>query len=114
MKDVDAAQDVEAIWQEMELNKLALREAREMVATIDLATARIEFKPDGTILYANPIFCGAMGYTLDDILGQHHRMFMFPEEAEQAAYAEHWQRLAAGERDDLDLAASTQTMLGMR
>ena len=38
--------------------------------------AIIEFRMDGTIIIANDNFLGAIGYTLDEIQGQHHRMFV--------------------------------------
>lgn len=38
--------------------------------------AVIEFNPDGTIITANDIFLKAVGYELDEIVGQHHRIFV--------------------------------------
>lgn len=43
---------------------------------LEKSQAVIEFKPDGTILRANANFLGAVGYTLNEIKGQHHSMFM--------------------------------------
>ena len=45
------------------------------IAAIDRAQAVIEFKLDGTIVTANENFLGTLGYALDEIVGQHHRMF---------------------------------------
>lgn len=59
--------------------------------------AVIEFKPDGTIITANPLFLQTVGYSLDDIKGQHHRIFMPPDEVDTAAYQSFWPSLAAGE-----------------
>ncbi|MEM8924644.1 MAG: PAS domain-containing methyl-accepting chemotaxis protein [Actinomycetota bacterium] len=59
--------------------------------------AVIEFSPDGTILDANDMFLGATGYAIDDIVGQHHRMFMPPGEADTVDYQQFWPSLAAGE-----------------
>ena len=47
-------------------------------AAINKSQAVIEFKLDGTIVTANRIFLDAMGYTLDEIKGQHHGMFVDP------------------------------------
>ncbi|NBN64378.1 methyl-accepting chemotaxis protein [Pannonibacter tanglangensis] len=58
--------------------------------------AVIHFEPDGTILYANENFLAAMGYTLAEIQGRHHRMFCTKEHAESEAYREFWRQLAAG------------------
>ena len=56
----------------------------------------IEFKPDGTIVRANDLFLAATGYTLKEIQGQHHRIFMKAEEAAKPQYKDFWSALAAG------------------
>ncbi|WP_127559387.1 methyl-accepting chemotaxis protein [Saccharospirillum alexandrii] len=43
--------------------------------SLDRSMAVIEFSPDGTILDANTNFLEAVGYTLKDIVGKHHRIF---------------------------------------
>ena len=58
--------------------------------------ALIEFKPDGTILTANDNFLNALGYTLSEVQGQHHRMFVDAEYAKSAAYKQFWDDLAHG------------------
>jgi len=56
----------------------------------------IEFKPDGTIVRANDLFLAATGYTLKEIQGQHHRMFMKAEEVAKPQYKDFWSALASG------------------
>ncbi len=63
----------------------------------DRTTAAIEFEPNGTILTANELFLGTVGYALDEIRGQHHRMFMPPGDADTADYQDFWPSLARGE-----------------
>ena len=58
--------------------------------------ALIEFKPDGTIVTANENFLSAVGYSLDEIQGQHHHMFIDPAYAQSAGYQNFWKDLAAG------------------
>lgn len=67
------------------------------VNAISRSQAVIEFKPDGTILKANENFLNAMGYQMDEIAGQHHRIFMDPEEAGSPAYQQFWNTLAGGQ-----------------
>jgi methyl-accepting chemotaxis protein len=67
------------------------------IEAISKSQAVIEFKTDGTILTANQNFLGAMGYTLADIQGRHHSMFVDPEHAKSAEYKEFWLSLARGE-----------------
>lgn len=67
------------------------------IEAIRRSQAVIEFELDGTILYANENFLNCVGYTLDEIKGQHHKMFAEPEYAASTDYAAFWQRLNAGE-----------------
>lgn len=74
-------------------------EARELKAkfeAIGRTQAVIEFSMDGKILTANELFLNAMGYTLQEIMGQHHRMFVDSRDAVGAEYAEFWRTLRAG------------------
>ncbi|MCR9061536.1 MAG: PAS domain-containing methyl-accepting chemotaxis protein [Rhodobacteraceae bacterium] len=67
------------------------------VEAFSRSQAMIQFTPDGHILDANPNFLGAMGYTLDEVMGQHHRMFVDPDYGASQEYAGFWQDLARGE-----------------
>ena len=64
---------------------------------LNRSQAVIQFDPDGNILDANQNFLNAMGYTLKDIQGQHHRMFVSREYGQSPAYKEFWARLRLGE-----------------
>jgi methyl-accepting chemotaxis protein len=64
---------------------------------LDKSQAVIEFSMDGIILTANANFLEAVGYRLEDIQGQHHRMFMETQEAQSPEYADFWLRLNRGE-----------------
>ena len=61
------------------------------------AQAVIEFTLDGVVQTANDNFCAALGYRLDEIRGQHHRMFCDAAFAQSPDYQRLWQRLRAGE-----------------
>ncbi len=67
------------------------------LSAIDRSQAVIEFDPEGTILTANQNFLDAMGYSLDEIVGKHHRMFVDPSEAGSASYTEFWRKLQSGQ-----------------
>ncbi|MEW5687121.1 MAG: methyl-accepting chemotaxis protein [Pseudomonadota bacterium] len=67
------------------------------ITALSRAQAVIEFTVDGTILGANENFLSAMGYTLAEIVGKHHRMFVKPDEAAGADYDAFWARLNRGE-----------------
>ncbi|PIT01738.1 histidine kinase [Bradyrhizobium nitroreducens] len=77
--------------------KLKNADLAGQIAAIDKAQAVIEFNMDGTIITANANFLGALGYSLPEIKGQHHSMFVEPSERDSAAYREFWAALNRGE-----------------
>lgn len=74
-------------------------DAQGQLAAISKVQAIIEFELDGTIISANDLFLGALGYTSAEIVGQHHRMFVRPDERNTAEYAGFWRKLASGQHD---------------
>lgn len=68
-----------------------------LVDAIHRAQAVIEFEPDGTILTANENFLDTMGYALDEIRGEHHRIFVDDTYARSDEYQAFWDKLARGE-----------------
>jgi methyl-accepting chemotaxis protein len=69
------------------------------IDAIHKSQAVIEFDLNGHILTANQNFLDTMGYVLDEIQGQHHRMFIAPQERGSAQYAAFWERLGQGAHD---------------
>ncbi|MEQ8348020.1 MAG: PAS domain-containing methyl-accepting chemotaxis protein [Sneathiellaceae bacterium] len=67
------------------------------IAAIGKSQAVIEFELDGTIRWANENFLNAMGYSLDEVRGRHHRMFVLPAERDTGAYETFWATLRRGE-----------------
>ncbi|WP_010585909.1 methyl-accepting chemotaxis protein [Schlesneria paludicola] len=57
----------------------------------------IQFLPDGTVITANDNFLNAMGYSLDEIRGHHHRMFVDHQFAQTSDYRDFWAKLQRGE-----------------
>ncbi len=75
--------------------KLKNADLAGQIAAIDKAQAVIEFNMDGTIITANANFLGALGYSLAEIKGHHHSMFVEPSERDSGAYREFWARSTA-------------------
>ena len=75
----------------------AAQDALAEVAAINRSQAVIEFGLDGTIVTANENFLKALGYSLGEIRGKHHGMFVEPEVRDSADYREFWARLSRGE-----------------
>jgi len=67
------------------------------INAISMSQAVIEFNMDGTIIYANENFLTTMGYTLDEIKGQHHSLFAEPDFARSIEYKAFWEKLNRGE-----------------
>ncbi len=79
------------------LSELSSQEASAIVRAIDLSQAMIEFDLDGRILWSNRLFCEAMGYTAEELVGQHHSLFVSPGVAASNEYREFWNTLRSGE-----------------
>ncbi|MFQ2730224.1 methyl-accepting chemotaxis protein [Aeromonas caviae] len=56
----------------------------------------IEFTTDGYILDASPLFLHSVGYSLNEIVQQHHAMFCMKEDTDSPSYREFWRDLANG------------------
>ncbi|ERE11432.1 hypothetical protein O166_04940 [Pseudogulbenkiania ferrooxidans EGD-HP2] len=69
---------------------------QDIVKAIGAAQAVIQFKPDGTIIDANPIFLNLMGYSLNEVVGRHHGMFLPESEKNSASYQQFWTELQQG------------------
>ena len=67
------------------------------IAAISKAQAVIAFTLDGIVLDANENFLRTVGYSLDEIRGQHHSLFVEPAARASADYAAFWERLKQGE-----------------
>lgn len=76
---------------------LRLAEQMGQLDAIDKALAVIEFQLDGTVITANQNFLKALGYTLDEIKGKHHSMFVEESFRTSPEYKEFWAKLNRGE-----------------
>ncbi|WP_296949588.1 PAS domain-containing methyl-accepting chemotaxis protein [uncultured Massilia sp.] len=74
-------------------------ECAGLVEAIRKAQAVVEFDMDGTLISANENFLALLDYSLEDVWGEHHRVFCEDEYAASAAYRRFWQKLNRGEFD---------------
>ena len=86
-------------WWSGSADKKELAEVKSKLSAIEQSQAVIEFKLDGTILHANDNFLNAMGYRLDEIVGQHHSMFVDSQYRNSDEYRQFWDKLNRGEFD---------------
>ncbi|MDP3415131.1 methyl-accepting chemotaxis protein [Falsiroseomonas sp.] len=83
-------------WADAKARLLNLDYAAQLAA-IDRSQAVIEFDIDGTILSANANFLNTLGYTLDEVTGKHHSMFVDAAETDQPSYRALWDGLRGGQ-----------------
>ncbi|MBF0392163.1 MAG: PAS domain-containing methyl-accepting chemotaxis protein [Alphaproteobacteria bacterium] len=72
------------------------REMKAKLEALDKSQAVIEFKMDGTIVTANQNFLAALSYSLDEVRGRHHSMFVDADYARGAEYRQFWESLNRG------------------
>ena len=72
------------------------RDQQGMLEALDKVQAIIEFELDGTIIAANQNFLDTLNYAIDDIIGEHHKMFCDDEYVSSPEYTQMWQDLANG------------------
>jgi methyl-accepting chemotaxis protein len=67
------------------------------INAISKSQAVIQFNMDGTIITANDNFLNAFGYSLAEINGRHHSIFVDPKDRDSVAYLQFWEALNRGE-----------------
>jgi PAS domain S-box-containing protein len=72
-------------------------DAKKQLTSINQSFAVIEFDLDSTILYANQNFLEAMGYTLEEVVGKKHKIFVTPDYAKTDEYKTLWDNLRKGD-----------------
>ncbi len=77
----------------------ALQDMKGQLAAINKVLGVIEFGLDGKVLTANENFLRLLGYTVDEIRGQHHGMFVDPAYRQSVDYRLFWEKLGRGEYD---------------
>ena len=77
--------------------KLIQNEFMTQLDAISKVNAVIEFTPEGTVSYANENFLKTMGYSLDEIKGQQHKIFCDTDYTNSSSYIDFWRSLNLGE-----------------
>jgi methyl-accepting chemotaxis protein len=74
-----------------------IHEMKGQIEALHRVQAVIEFNLDGTIVDANQNFLAAVGYSLDEIKGKHHKIFCDEAYTRTSEYSQFWDRLNKGE-----------------
>lgn len=77
--------------------QLKANESHHILESLKKSVAFIEFTPDGTIKDANINFLNAVGYSLEEIVNQHHKIFCDTAYTQTNEYQTFWQQLASGQ-----------------
>ncbi len=80
--------------------KLKNSEFAGQIAAISKVMGVIEFDLKGNITNVNPNFAAVTGYTQQEIIGNHHSMFVDSAEKNSQEYKRFWEKLARGEPDN--------------
>ncbi|MEY2936096.1 MAG: hypothetical protein RL033_6845 [Pseudomonadota bacterium] len=78
-------------------DQLKNADVQGQMMAVSKAQAVIQFELDGSIITANDNFLNVMGYSLAELKGQHHRMFVEPAAAQSTEYRSFWEALRRGE-----------------
>jgi methyl-accepting chemotaxis protein len=92
-RDAGNADDGESVGE----NDSRQEELLGALAAVSKSYAVAEFQMDGTLLTANENFLHATGYTLGEIKGRHHSMFVDEAYRQNPDYREFWAKLNRGE-----------------
>ena len=82
---------------DISVEKVRTAEFGAKLDAISRAQAIIEFTVNGEVITANENFLAAVGYRLEEIRGQHHRLFVEPAYGRSAEYEAFWSRLRQGD-----------------
>lgn len=86
-------EELQATQEEMQRSQA---ETESTLNAIHTSLAVVEYAPDGTITKVNNNFLEMFGYTQDEVLGEHHRLFVTKEEKSGEDYRVFWKDMAAG------------------
>lgn len=77
-------------------DQLTAKKSNHILDSLKASVAYIEFTPEGIILDANDNFLNAVGFTIDEIKGKHHRIFCDEKYTNSNEYKGFWKKLAEG------------------
>lgn len=80
----------------LEVSENKRQEAESVIDAIKQSIATVEFTPEGKILDANALFLKVVGYSLNEVVDQHHKLFCSAAYANSPAYQQFWSNLKAG------------------
>jgi PAS domain S-box-containing protein len=86
-------EELQATQEEMQRSQA---ETESTMLAIHGALSVVDYSIDGTVTKVNTNFLDLYGYTQDEVLGEHHRIFATKDEKNTEEYRQFWKDLAAG------------------
>ncbi|MFZ6011310.1 MAG: GAF domain-containing protein, partial [Bacteroidota bacterium] len=86
-------EELQATQEEMQRSQ---SETESTMVAIHGALAVAEYGMDGSVIKVNSIFLEIYGYSQDEVLGEHHRIFAAKEDKNTEEYRQFWKDLASG------------------
>lgn len=86
-------------WHNVTEEKMRNADIHGQFEALNKAMGVISFNMDGTIIDINENFLNVVGYSREEVVGKHHRMFAPAGVANSPEYAEFWAKLNRGEFD---------------
>lgn len=81
---------------ELQACQMQLAQAQAFIDAVKVGVATISFTPSGEILEANPLFLNMVGYSEQEVIGKHHRIFCDAHYVQSSSYAQFWEQLRQG------------------
>ncbi|HHQ4709596.1 TPA: methyl-accepting chemotaxis protein [Aeromonas veronii] len=81
---------------ELQACQMQLAQAQAFIDAVKVGVATISFTPSGEILEANPLFLSVVGYSEQEVIGKHHRIFCDAHYVQSSSYAQFWEQLRQG------------------
>lgn len=91
------------------VTKDMLANLQGQLAAISKSQAVIEFDLKGNILFANDNFLNTLGYSLDEVVGKHHAIFVEDGYRKSPDYRTFWENLARGDFQAGEFCRITKT-----
>lgn len=89
--------------------KIASLEFKYKLEAISRSNTIIEFDIQGNILDANENYLKLTGYSLDEIVGKHHSIFLAEGSGNDKEYQQFWKQIAAGESLHVETSRRTKS-----
>jgi PAS domain S-box-containing protein len=86
-------EELQATQEEMQRSQA---ETESTLNAIHTSLAVVEYTPEGVITKVNSNFVDIFGYSQDEVIGEHHRIFVSKEEKGSEDYRQFWKDIASG------------------